>query len=158
MLAAGNRGREPERLRAFSEMAVLCRTHRQLETVEECLCHDGIPCVIAGREDFLQDERVRGALGFFRSLLEPGDVLSAAAGLQLGFGCPADLSAAVAAQLGEAGAWDLPALRATFGGQSWVDCWLAAAEELLPRAAKEKPRKLLERWVALCPGGGEKAV
>lgn len=158
MLAAGNRGREPERLRAFSEMAVLCRTHRQLETVEECLRHDGIPCVIAGREDFLQDERVRGALGFFRSLLEPGDALSAAAGLQLGFGCPADLSAAVAAQLGEAGAWDLPALRAAFGGQSWVDCWLAAAEELLPRAAKEKPRKLLERWVALCPGGGEKAV
>ena len=49
-------------------------------------------------------------------------------------------------------------MRATFGGQSWVDCWLAAAEELLPRAAKEKPRKLLERWVALCPGGGEKAV
>ncbi len=138
MLAAGNRGREPERLRAFSEMAVLCRTHRQLETVEECLRHDGIPCVIAGREDFLQAERVRGALGFFRSLLEPGDPL--------------------AAQLAEVGAWDLPALEAAFGGQSWVDCWLAAAGELLPRAAKEKPRKLLERWVALCPGGGEKAV
>ena len=40
-------------MRAFSEMAVLARTHRQLDLIEECLAHDGIPCVVAGREDYL---------------------------------------------------------------------------------------------------------
>ena len=41
-------------MRAFSEMAVLARTHRQLDLIEECLAHDGIPCLVAGREDYLE--------------------------------------------------------------------------------------------------------
>ena len=55
-------------LRAFSDIAVLCRTHRQLELVERCLQHDDIPCVVRGREDFLDDRRVRGALAQRRVL------------------------------------------------------------------------------------------
>ena len=42
--------------RPFSDIAVLCRTHRQLELVEKCLRHDDIPCLISGREDFLDDQ------------------------------------------------------------------------------------------------------
>ena len=32
-------------VRAFSDIAVLCRTHRQLELIESCLKHGDIPCV-----------------------------------------------------------------------------------------------------------------
>ena len=66
MLAAHGGGVR-ETARAFSEIAVLCRTRRQLETIEACLRHDDIPCVIAGRGDFLQDDAVRAAQAFFAS-------------------------------------------------------------------------------------------
>lgn len=56
-------------VRAFSDMAVLCRTHRQLELVEKCLAHDDIPCVVSGREDFLEDPTVRGMLALFAAPL-----------------------------------------------------------------------------------------
>ena len=67
MLEAQALGHE-RTVRAFSDIAVLCRTHRQLELVEKCLRHDDIPCLVTGREDFLDDPAVRGALGFLRSL------------------------------------------------------------------------------------------
>ena len=57
--------------RPFSDIAVLCRTHRQLQSMEACLIHDGIPCIVSGREDFLEDGAVRDALAFFRSLCNP---------------------------------------------------------------------------------------
>jgi len=60
-------------LRAFSDIAILCRTRRQLLKIEECLRHDGIPCVVTGRDDALQDEAVISALRFFRALTEPSD-------------------------------------------------------------------------------------
>lgn len=53
--------------RSFGEIAVLCRTRRQLERLEFCLGHDGIPCVVAGRGDFLADGTVREAVNYFRS-------------------------------------------------------------------------------------------
>ncbi len=59
--------------RAFSDIAVLCRTHRQLELVESCLRHDDIPCIVSGRESWLEDGSVRGFLAFFRWLLRPDD-------------------------------------------------------------------------------------
>ena len=36
-------GEDREVYRSFSDIAVLCRTHRQLELVENCLRHDDIP-------------------------------------------------------------------------------------------------------------------
>lgn len=53
-------------------MAVLYRTHRQAELVEQCLAREGIPCVVAGREDFLSHPRARAALDFFRRLMDGG--------------------------------------------------------------------------------------
>ena len=75
MLEAQALGHE-RTVRAFSDIAVLCRTHRQLELVEKCLRHDDIPCVVSGREDFLEDRQVRGVLAFFRSLQSPADPCS----------------------------------------------------------------------------------
>ena len=89
MLAA--QGKTEGTQRAFSDIAVLCRTHRQLDLVEECLLHDGIPCAITGRGDFLADESVRGAAGFFRHLLHLKDSLSLHAYLAGVLHCPPDL-------------------------------------------------------------------
>ena len=59
--------------RAFSEIAVLCRTHRQLELIEDHLRKEDIPVEIVGRGAWLEDEKVLQALRFFRE--HPSDVL-----------------------------------------------------------------------------------
>ena len=56
--------------RSFGDIAVLCRTRRQLALLEECLARDGIPCVVAGREDFLLDGEVRQALAWLEARKE----------------------------------------------------------------------------------------
>ena len=58
-----------QKVRSFDEIAVLCRTHHQAELVEKCLRTESIPYVIAGREDYLNEESVRNSLCFF-SLIE----------------------------------------------------------------------------------------
>lgn len=68
--------RQERRVRGFADIAVLYRTHRQAEILELCLKKEGIPYVVTGREDFLEDDVVRGSLGFFRSLKDPKDRLS----------------------------------------------------------------------------------
>ena len=57
--------------RSFSDIAVLYRTHRQAAWLEKCLRQEGIPFVVAGREDFLMRREVRAALAFFRYALYP---------------------------------------------------------------------------------------
>lgn len=62
--------------RGFSDIAVLYRTHRQAELLEKCLKTEGIPYVVTGREGFLKEDTVRGSLGFFKSIVNPQDMLS----------------------------------------------------------------------------------
>lgn len=63
--AGGAEGSHEREARAFPDIAVLCRTHRQLELAESCLRHDDIPCIVSGRESWLEDGSVRGFLAFF---------------------------------------------------------------------------------------------
>lgn len=69
---SGEREREGK-ARGFSEIAVLYRTHRQAGLLETCLRREGIPYVVAGREDFLEQDEVINALTFFEALLHPGN-------------------------------------------------------------------------------------
>ena len=71
MLEAQEQGadREKKRLRGFGEIAVLCRTHRQMDLLEKTLSREGIPYVAAGRGSFLEDPKVRGTCAFFRYLV-----------------------------------------------------------------------------------------
>mgnify|MGYP000131592309 FL=1 len=65
MLEAQRTSGEKERkVRSFHEIAVLYRTHRQGELLETCLRKEGIPYVVAGRESFLKDEKVRLSAAF----------------------------------------------------------------------------------------------
>ena len=54
----------------FSDIAVLCRTHRQFRILEKCLAKEGIPYVTVGRDRFSLDPAVRGTVSFFKSLTE----------------------------------------------------------------------------------------
>ena len=56
----------------FSDIAVLYRTHRQAQLLEKCLRQEGIPYVVAGREDFLLEKNVRGTLYVFPICPSPG--------------------------------------------------------------------------------------
>ena len=68
--------RDVKKVRSFSDIAVIYRTHRQAHILESCLRQEGIPYVVWGREDFLLDSKVRGALYFFRYVLHPEDTMS----------------------------------------------------------------------------------
>jgi len=73
----GRRKARAERQRGLSDIAVLYRTNRQARVLEQCLKTEGIPYVVAGRGDFLDDPHVRSAIAFFRCLMYPGDRVSA---------------------------------------------------------------------------------
>lgn len=132
--------------RAFSEIAVLCRTHRQLELVEHCLRHDDIPCVVAGREEFLDDSQVRGVLAFLRSLQVPKDLAALETALRLLWDCPADLVAVAQEICRDRESFPLEELREEGNGYGPLEAWLKRAEEWLPLLEQELPWKLVERW------------
>jgi len=145
MLEAQKLDHERE-VRAFSDIAVLCRTHRQLELIEKCLRHDDIPCVVSGREEFLDADEVRGALAFFRTLSEPKDRAAVGTALHLLWDCPADLIEKAQAACSKLSAFDPEALADTARGYGHLELWLARGAQWLPLVKKESPRKLVERW------------
>lgn len=57
-----------QKVYGFDEIAVLYRTHRQARLLERCLKKEGIPYVAAGKEDFLQNEKVQGTIQFLQYL------------------------------------------------------------------------------------------
>ncbi|MEL7608239.1 MAG: UvrD-helicase domain-containing protein [Bacillota bacterium] len=62
--------------RGFSDIAVLYRTNRQAKVLEQHLLKEGIPYIVAGRDEFLADPEIRKAVAFFRFLLAPNDLVS----------------------------------------------------------------------------------
>ncbi len=140
MLESGRAGAR-EGTRSFSDIAVLCRTHRQAALLEKCLKHDDIPAVIVGRQDFLQQDSVRGAVGFLRWMLDPGDADGLRLALKNVWQCPADLTerGVCAAQL------DGEERRRECAGFPLLEQWLDETERAAARLA-EKPHKLLDDW------------
>lgn len=142
--------RQREKYYAFSEIAVLCRTRRQLEGIERCLRREDIPCVVGGREEFLQEEAVRGSLAFFRFLLDFSDREALGDCLSLLWGCPAYHRETAAACCGTVAQGDAAALRGRLGDIPALGGFLDMVEAYLPRL-QEKPEKLLESWAAQWP-------
>lgn len=62
-----------EESRAFSDIAVICRSRYQLARIESCLAQEGIPCAVVGMDDSIADVKSQGALAFFRWLLDETD-------------------------------------------------------------------------------------
>ena len=136
--------------RSFSEIAVLCRTNRQLEQIEMALAHDSIPCIISGHDDFLSDKSVQGMLGFFASLLDTRDSTSLQAALDGLWRIPSALIQPAAVALSQQKDVDIEALAVALQDFPLLRPWLAAIRVLVPRLAQDKPRKLLETLADLC--------
>ena len=145
MLEAQKASHERE-VRAFSDIAVLCRTHRQLELVESCLRHDDVPCIVSGRESWLEDGSVRGFLAFFRWLLRPDDAAALETALRLVWQCPEDIIRQAQAACARQSRLDTAALRQAMPESGHAGQWLACAEKWLAPAEKEKPWKLAQGW------------
>jgi len=142
--------RQRETYHAFSEIAVLCRTRRQLTLLERCLRREDIPCVIGGRDDFLQENAVAGTLSFFRFLLDFTDTNALYTSLELLWDCPAYHRETAASCCGQVVKGDIAALRERLGDIPSLRGFLEMAEAYLPRV-KEKPEKVLESWAAQWP-------
>ncbi len=132
----------------FSDLAILYRTHRQADVLEQCLIQEGIPYRIAGKDDFLSEPLVRKTLAFFRCLSNPADTVS--------------LLHLVLAESPES----LPSLQRLLAeyrkGEQMYSSLLELAEQILPRhpislwenlqryeplVKRDKPGKLMERWI-----------
>lgn len=113
--------RAEHKTRSFADIAVLYRTHRQAELLEKCLRREGIPYVIAGREDFLAEKTVRGCICFFRCLADQGDTVNRDLCLKL--------------------LWDLEPNRIS------GSIFETMQEKYIPFLKKGKPQKVLEQWI-----------
>ena len=132
--------------RSFSDIAVLCRTHRQIRLLEMCLRKESIPYIAAGRDDFLSDETVRGVSGFFRFLLEQNDVPALRTALKNVWRCPADLIQSFCTALSNAREDSLFSVWEEYKNAGPLQPCMEQITEFLPRAHKAKPRKLLEEF------------
>lgn len=132
---------------AFSEIAVLCRTHRQLEQMEACLNHDSIPCLVSGRGAFLEAEINRALLGFFAALLEPSDTASLTLALKGLWHCPAGLIQRAEAALPLIEKEGMEAFAQALAPFDGLSPFAGAVNALLPGVKKEKPRSLLEKLI-----------
>lgn len=140
------RADQERKVRAFSDIAVLCRTHRQLELIETCLQHDDIPCIVVGREAYLDSIEVRGVLAFFRSLQEPRDSIARKEALQRIWNCPMDLIQMLQGRCESLDDFDLKALQDAVQGHGYLEEWFLRAQEWLPLVKTEKPWRLIARW------------
>lgn len=130
--------------RPFSEIAVLCRTHRQLGNIEYCLQHDSIPYVVSGRGDELDDPSVQGALSFFRFLLNPCDTVALTLCLRLVWSCTAEQAERAVSVCGNN--HDTASLNSMFSGAGCPQDFSADIASYLPHIQDERPEILLEQW------------
>lgn len=121
MLDAQEIGAGNGKNRGFGDIAVLYRTHRQADLLEKCLRTEGIPCVTAGREDFLMEDAVRGSIAFFKCIENPDDEFSRKTCLKLLWKLDENLVAESVFQ--------------------------AVYDQFAPLFKQKKPQKFLEAWV-----------
>ncbi len=148
MLDAQAAGWDRPVTRSFSEIAVLCRTRKQLEQIESCLSHDSIPCIISGRDEFLEAKGVQGLLGFFASLIDPRDSTSLHTSLSALWRVPDALCQRASVVLADVGPV-IERIEEELTSFELLTPWIRAVESFLPRISREKPRKLLEELAEL---------
>nr|WP_317413685.1 UvrD-helicase domain-containing protein [uncultured Solibaculum sp.] len=142
--------REDGKPLGFSDMAILYRTHRQAEILEQCLIKEGIPYTVAGRESFLTDASVQNTLSFFRFLQNPSDLLSLSVCLK-GFSLPKDRIQSIQAQY-ETSEHNIGSLCSILQNASLEenskDFLLRMLQTYEPLCAKGKPARLLGQWIS----------
>ena len=133
----------------FSDIAVLYRTHHQASLIEKCLKKENIPYVTVGRDDYLADPAVRGCIGFFRFLRNPGDMTALETALKTLWNCPDDLVSGFSLSWNTAcenktAAEAFSELSAAYGRVGHLEPFFRLAPQFV--SGKGKPHKLLERF------------
>ena len=72
--------------KAFSDIAVLARTHSRLKIIEDILKKAGIPCTVQGRSGDFDSNAVSGAAAFLRYLINRDDTSSMQTAVKLLYG------------------------------------------------------------------------
>lgn len=140
-------------VRGFADIAVLYRTNRQAEFLEQCLQQEGIPHVVAGREEYLAEPMVRAALAFFKLLLSPGDLASFHVCLTMVSGLDAGLREKLMAAYagGEKNLVALQKLLKMLVPAVRPDSVVPSLPDLLakfgPGVHDAKPAELIETWI-----------
>ena len=149
MLAAGRRD-ACLAMRSFGEIAVLCRTRRQLDRLERTLARAGIPCQVAGRGDYLTAACVHGVLSFLRFLKKSQDTAALRTALRAVWTCPEDRVQGFAAQYedvsADVSAQELISRGAPYAEDGRLRLVLREIETLSPDPEKGKTGQLLTDW------------
>ena len=153
MLETHGADRERPR-RAFSDIAVLCRTHHQLSQLERYLRHDSIPCVVVGWEDFWASDPAQATLGFFEALLEPGNLPALDRALRGLWRCPSALIQRAEAAMRLPGAPTCPEWMEALSPFDALSPFLDAVRAIAPAVRKEKPLKLMKALLDLVGASG----
>lgn len=127
----------------LSDIAILYRTHRQSQIIEDCLTQEGIPYVVAGKDDTLSERSAMGALAFFRFLLNPKDRVSLTTYLRAASVPPAVLEYILKKYAdGKQNTDALHVLLCETGETKSA----ALIEQLAPLVRKESPSALIGMW------------
>gem|GEM_PF-1880887 len=138
--------------RGFADIAVLYRTNRQAETLEQCLQKESIPYVVVGRDEFLAEEPVRKTVAFFRFLLNPADIISLRACLKTGEIYPAALLPKVLEEYAgsDKSVSSLARTMERFQAPTAPDKAVKFIEMLVkyePVARQQKPAEIIDSWI-----------
>ncbi len=138
-----------KKVRSFDEIAILCRTHHQAELVEKCLRTESIPYVIAGREDYLNEESVQNSICFFRLIEQTEESGNLPDVPHEGSENAQQSKTTDIAVVGDISVMEVCAKY--FWKLEWSDMAEAVIRNTLlkycPLYKKKKPRKFLEQWM-----------
>jgi superfamily I DNA/RNA helicase len=147
MVQADQHATRPQHTRSFADFAVLVRTVRQAESLEQCFLQEGLPYRLVGHKGFLDAPSVRQALAFARYVQQPTvpwrllQVLDMAA-----FHLDKTPLAALRQHLTTASSLDLAALALAFPTTAGRLQALAAAVERYRGFLDAPPQHFLQAW------------
>ena len=150
MLDAQRYAGSSETTLGFSDIAVLYRTHRQAKLLESCLKKEGIPYTVAGRDDWLSEDKVRGTIGFFRFLLDSSDTNSIRLCMKHIWDCPEDLIDNYTGLWKKSGvnnpsADDVDRISSPYADSGYLQRGIGMMKTFLA-AIKEPPDRLVKQW------------
>lgn len=138
--------------RSFADIAILYRTNHQANIIEQCLIKEGIPYVVAGKDEFLSEKEVRAVIAFFQFLLNPKDIFSLKTYLKISGIYSTELIQEILKNYVSAKK-NIPSLikiiEKVQPSDDLVKSWnfIELLKKYEPLLHKEKPVKLIDSWI-----------
>ena len=138
---------------AFGDMAVLFRTGRQADVLEECFLKEGLPYCLIGQRAFLESGSVRQALAFCRYLVEQPSMWRLLEVVRSGpfqIGKPGNAMLLERMSSGGARGVELTRLSEEIPGREGkaLQALAEAVKRYRPLAQESRPDDLLRQWQA----------